>query len=158
MQWPCSLGPCQPEHRVIAVVGKAGAMRAWGFRGRLSCSASPPGRVNPALPTASSGCRWLPASGVGASVRRPFLNLSHSGSFLFLLRKICKGNCCLNEGLVRGGEQSSLLLQREENTTWLLLQTKQGWKQFVWLLEMVSVLGLISQPLKSLEKFMALLS
>lgn len=88
--------------------------------------ALPPGRVNPILPTASFSCRWLPAGSMGVSVRHPFLNLSHSGSFLFLLRKSRKGNCCLNEGLVRGGEQSSLLLQREENTTWLLLQTKQA--------------------------------
>lgn len=38
-------------------------------------------------------------------MRRLFLNLSHSDSFLFLLRKSRKGNCCLNEGLVRSGEQ-----------------------------------------------------
>lgn len=45
--------------------------------------ALPLGRVNPTLPTASSSCRWPPAGSVGESVRRPFLNLSHSVSFLF---------------------------------------------------------------------------
>lgn len=57
--------------------------------------ALPLGRLNPTLPTASSGCSWLPAGGVGASVSHPFINLSHSGSFLFLLRKSHKGNYCL---------------------------------------------------------------
>lgn len=66
--------------------------------------ALPLGRVNPHLPTASSSCRWPPASSVRESMRRPFLNLSHFVSFLFDLRKSYKGNCCLNEGLVRGGE------------------------------------------------------
>lgn len=45
--------------------------------------ALPLGRVNPTLTTASSSCRWPPAGSVGESVRRPFLNLSHSVSFLF---------------------------------------------------------------------------
>lgn len=87
-----------------------------------ACPALAPGRVNPALPTASSGCKWLPASSLEISVCHCFLNLSQSGSFLFLLRTCHKGSCCLNEGLVSGGEQPSLLLQREKNTTWLLLQ------------------------------------
>lgn len=62
--------------------------------------------------------------------------------------------------LVRAGEQPLLFLQGGKNTTWLLLQTKQGWRRSVCLLEMGSVLGLglISGPLKSLEKLMALLS
>lgn len=136
--------------------GEAGAECLWGFHGLPSCSA--PEESGPCSPHSTLQLQVASSQCCGGRCALLFLNLSHSVSFLFRLRKSRKEKLCLNEGLVRAGEQPSLLLKWGENTTWLLLQTKQGWKWSVWLLEMVLVLGLTSQPLKSLKKFLPLLS
>lgn len=63
----CLLGAsCQPGRGVMAVVERQELSACGVFMG--SHPALPPRRVDPALPTAPSSCRWLPASVVGVSV------------------------------------------------------------------------------------------
>lgn len=79
----------------------------WGFHGLPSCSA--PEKSGPRSPHSTLQLQVAPSQWCGGECVLPFLNLSHSVSFLFCLRKSRKGKCFLNESLLRAGQQPPCL-------------------------------------------------
>lgn len=122
-----------------------------GFHGLPSCSA--PEKSGPRSPHSTLQLQVAPSQCSGGECALPFLNLSHSVSFLFRLRKSCKGKCFSNAEqdsipcLFSGKKIPPGFCSKQNKVGKVCLVTGNG-----------LILGLISQPLKSLKKFMPFLS